>query len=77
MAVRKAGVTRTHRGEPFLFSSYSRAGDECVGVAGAWTSAGVAAGAVAVLDSKDPGGPLLEFDARVWSAFLAMVKTPL
>lgn len=73
MAVRKEGITRTHRGEPFLFSSYSRAGDECIGVSGLPAGA-VPHGAVAILDSKDPTGPVLEVAGGAWSAFVASVK---
>lgn len=30
---------------------------------------------VGVRDSQDPGGPVLAFDAAVWGAFLAMVRS--
>lgn len=72
MAVRKKEITRTHQGEHFLFSSYSAAGADCVGVAGA--SVGLAAGTVSVLDSKDPQGPVLEFGRHQWANFLGTVK---
>ena len=73
MAISKDEITRLHRGEPFLFSSYSRAGDDCIGVAGL-TAGSVPHGALAVLDSKDPQGPVLEVTGGAWSAFLASVK---
>lgn len=73
MAVRKEEVTRVWRGESFGFSSYSRAGDECVGVAGL-TPGALAHGAVAVLDSKSPAGDVLEVTGGAWSAFLVSVK---
>jgi hypothetical protein len=73
MAIRKERVSRLHRGEPFLFSSYSRAGDDCIGVAG-FAAGSVAHGAVAVLDSKDPQGPVLEVSTGAWGAFLGAVK---
>jgi hypothetical protein len=73
MAIIKDNVTRRHHGEPFLFSSYSSQGDECIGVAG--LPAGSAShGAVAVLDSKDPEGPVLEVTGGAWSAFVRSVK---
>jgi hypothetical protein len=34
----------------------------------------VAHGTVAVLDSKDPEGPVLEVTGSAWSAFLSSVK---
>jgi Domain of unknown function (DUF397) len=45
-------------------SSYSNSQGACVEVAGF-------ADQMAVRDSKDRGGPLLSFDRRDWSAFLA------
>jgi hypothetical protein len=30
---------------------------------------------VAVRDSKDPDGPMLQFDRAAWTAFVAAVKT--
>jgi hypothetical protein len=30
---------------------------------------------VGVRDSKDPGGPVLAFDAAAWAAFLVMVRS--
>lgn len=73
MAISKKNVTRTHGGERFLFSSYSSQGDECIGVAG--LPAGSAShGAVAVLDSKDQEGPVLEVSRTAWSAFVRSVK---
>lgn len=68
MALRtKDHVTRTHHGVSFFFSSYTDRG--CVGVAAP------DAGTVAVLDSKDPHGPILEFDRAAWSSFIELAKT--
>jgi hypothetical protein len=50
-------------------SSYSGSnGGNCIEVA-------AAARAVAVRDSKDPGGPQLAFEAATWTAFTGQVKT--
>ncbi|MBY8879738.1 DUF397 domain-containing protein [Actinacidiphila acidipaludis] len=54
----------TYRGAPFVTSSYSHP-SECVAVARP------AGAPVAVLDSKDPSGPRLEFTRKAWAAFLA------
>jgi hypothetical protein len=54
----------TYRGAPFVTSSYSNPSD-CVAVARP------AGHGVAVLDSKDPSGPRLEFSRQQWAAFLA------
>ncbi|MFJ5950711.1 DUF397 domain-containing protein [Streptomyces noursei] len=62
----KDHVTRTHHGEPFLFSSYTDRG--CVGVATP------VHGTVAVLDSKTPDGPILEFDRGKWTHFVEFTK---
>ena len=70
MAERKPGIDRTHGGAPFLFSSYSRAGDDCIGVAADL----VALGTVAVMDSKDPAGPVVVVDDTAWGAFLSYAK---
>ncbi|MCQ4041997.1 DUF397 domain-containing protein [Streptantibioticus rubrisoli] len=68
MALRtKDHVTRTHHGAQFRFSSYTDRG--CVGVA---TPDG---GTVAVLDSKDPHGPILEFSHPEWTSFIELAKT--
>jgi len=49
-------------------SSYSGAnGGNCVEVA-------AASRAVAVRDSKDPGGPVLAFGPRAWERFATQVK---
>jgi hypothetical protein len=48
-------------------SSYSNAGNQCVEVARI-------GGAVAVRDSKNPGGGHLTFSATEWEAFLDSVK---
>lgn len=49
-------------------SSYSGSnGGNCIEVA--------AASAVAVRDSKDPGGPELAFPAVAWTAFARQLKT--
>jgi Domain of unknown function (DUF397) len=56
----------TYRGAPFATSSYSNP-SECVAVARP------AGGPVAVLDSKDPAGPFLEFTRDAWVAFLDLV----
>lgn len=49
-------------------SSYSTGQGNCVEVARNLP------GAVAVRDSKDPGGPRLTFAPGDWSAFLATIK---
>lgn len=49
-------------------SSHSGANGSCIQVA-------PAAPGVAVRDSKDPGGPVLAFPARQWTAFTAAIKT--
>lgn len=54
----------THLGAPFTTSSHSNPSD-CIAVARP------AGGPVAVLDSKDPHGPRLEFTRDAWTAFLA------
>ena len=52
-------------------SSYSGSnGGNCIEVAATSTSS-----AVAVRDSKDPGGPQLAFNAATWTAFTGQVKT--
>jgi hypothetical protein len=56
----------TYRGAPFVTSSYSNPSD-CVAVARP-TGHGVA-----VKDSKDPEGPVLQFTRQEWAAFLADV----
>ncbi|MEU3599523.1 DUF397 domain-containing protein [Streptomyces sp. NPDC006798] len=71
MAIRKERVTRTHVGQPFLFSSESAAGDDCVGVAGACHA--TADGTVAVLDSKRADGPLIVTTRQPWRAFMGWV----
>jgi Domain of unknown function (DUF397) len=48
-------------------SSYSNAGNQCVEVARI-------GGAVAVRDSKNPGGGHLTFKATEWEAFLDSVR---
>lgn len=70
MAERKPHITREHGGSPFLFSSYSRAGDDCIGVA----QSAMAHGAVAIMDSKRPAGPVVAVDDSAWAAFLAYAK---
>lgn len=54
----------TYRGADYVTSSYSHPSD-CVAVARP------AALGVAVKDSKDPHGPVLEFSRDAWAAFLA------
>jgi hypothetical protein len=54
----------TYRGAPFVTSSYSNPSD-CVAVARP------AGHGVAVKDSKDPEGPVLQFTRQEWAAFLA------
>ena len=71
MAIRKERVTRTHVGQPFLFSSESAAGDDCVGVAGACAAS--ADGTVAVLDSKQADGDLVVTTRQTWQAFIGWV----
>lgn len=56
----------TYRGAVYTTSSYSHPGD-CVAVARP------AGQGVAVLDSKDPSGPRLEFTRGEWAAFLANI----
>lgn len=53
-----------HHGAPFLTSTHSNPGD-CVAVARP------ADRGVAVKDSKNPTGPILEFTREAWAAFLA------
>jgi Domain of unknown function (DUF397) len=48
-------------------SSYSSANGQCVEVASV-------AGAIAVRDSKNPGGPELIFTRQAWVAFVEGVK---
>lgn len=50
-------------------SSRSGGGNECVEIAG------LADGARAVRDSKDPTGPALRFTPAAWAAFTASVRT--
>ena len=49
-------------------SAHSGANNNCVEVAGNLP------GVVAVRDSKDRGGPALDFRPEAWSAFVAAVK---
>jgi Domain of unknown function (DUF397) len=52
-------------------SSYSAGnGGNCVEVAAALPAA------IAVRDSKDPGGPKLIFTPQAWAAFTAALRTP-
>ena len=54
------------KGATWRKSSYSGGnGGNCVEVAA------LPSGAMAVRDSKDPGGPVLRFTAAEWSAFVA------
>lgn len=48
-------------------SSHSQGGGECVEVAF------LGADAIAIRDSKDPGGPALVFTAAEWDSFTARV----
>jgi len=48
-------------------STRSSGGDNCVEIAVATD------GAVGVRDSKDPTGPVLQFDPRTWAEFLGGV----
>ena len=50
------------------FSYSGSNGGNCIEVA-------AAASAVAVRDSKDPGGPELAFPAAAWTAFARQLKT--
>lgn len=70
MAERKQRITRTYRGDHFLFASRSSMGDDCIGVAGH-----ASGGPVAFLDSKAPEGPLVEVSRQSWERFLGAVKT--
>lgn len=58
----------TYRGAPFTTSSHSNPSD-CVAVARP------IGGPVAVKDSKDTTGPVLEFSREAWAAFLADLST--
>lgn len=49
-------------------SSYSGSQGNCVEVAGGLPSA------VAVRDSKNPGGPALVFTQDAWTAFIAQIR---
>jgi hypothetical protein len=53
---------------PWIKSSYSNSGANCVEVAH------TALGNVAVHDSKDPHGPVMRFTPRAWQAFVARIK---
>ncbi|MEU6967728.1 DUF397 domain-containing protein [Kitasatospora aureofaciens] len=50
-------------------SSFSGAQSNCVEIAVS------VVGAVPVRDSKDPGGPVLLFEAEAWCSFVAGVKS--
>ncbi|WP_371495950.1 Scr1 family TA system antitoxin-like transcriptional regulator [Kitasatospora sp. NBC_00374] len=54
-------------GPPWLKSSYSSGGGQCIEVAPGHP------GVVPVRDSKDPAGPVLTFPARSWRAFVTAV----
>ncbi|MFE5290096.1 DUF397 domain-containing protein [Nocardia sp. NPDC056611] len=60
-------MNNTNTPEPLHFfkSSYSESGSNCVEVA--WR----ADGGVAVRDSKNPTGPVLNFTPGEWDAFMA------
>ncbi|GHF41115.1 hypothetical protein GCM10018790_18430 [Kitasatospora xanthocidica] len=49
-------------------STYSNGDGDCVEVADGIT------GIIPVRDSKDPGGPILSFDANAWRAFVAGIQ---
>ncbi|RSS41018.1 DUF397 domain-containing protein [Streptomyces sp. WAC07061] len=51
-------------------SSYSNNGGDCVEVATNLP------GVVPVRDSKTPGGPVLNFQAAAFAAFVAGIRTP-
>jgi hypothetical protein len=56
-------------------SSYSNSSANCVEVAFAATADAARPAKVGVRDSKLPdGGPILEFPARAWAAFIAGLK---
>jgi hypothetical protein len=65
-------------------SSYSGNGGDCVEVAAVWrksacggtggSRAGAARPAIAIRDSKDPGGPALAVGPAAWHAFTAALK---
>lgn len=57
----------SYRGATFVTSSYTNP-ENCVAVA-------AAPAAVGVKDSKDPQGPVLEFQRSSWSAFVDFAKT--
>jgi Domain of unknown function (DUF397) len=50
-------------------STYSFANGNCVEV-------GTGLGLIAVRDSKDPGGPMIEVNPRAWIEFTKYVKRP-
>ncbi|MFE5582336.1 DUF397 domain-containing protein [Kitasatospora sp. NPDC056531] len=49
-------------------SSYSAQATDCV------ETGPIAAGGMAVRDSKDPGGPVLVFPADTWSTFVSAIN---
>ena len=64
----KIAVDREEVITPWIKSSYSNSGANCVELARARD------GAVAVRDSKDPEGPKLVFTPDEWRAFAAGVR---
>jgi hypothetical protein len=63
----KKTVTRTFEGQSFGFSSYSNAGDNCVGLARS-------AGTVVILDSKDEQGSIIKASTSAWTVFVESIK---
>lgn len=55
-------------GRTFVTSSYTNTDNTCVGVA-------VGRDHTGVLDTKDPDGVVLDFQASGWSSFLAAAKS--
>jgi hypothetical protein len=53
---------------PWIKSSYSYASSNCV------ETAGLPDGIVGMRDSKDVGGPVLQFSKAEWQAFLGGVR---
>jgi hypothetical protein len=64
----KIAVDREEVITPWIKSSYSNSGANCVELARARD------GAVAVRDSKDPDGGFLSFSPQRWSAFTRQIR---
>ncbi|MFD3719542.1 DUF397 domain-containing protein [Streptomyces sp. NPDC058674] len=64
-------MTTTTESPRWFTSSYSNNGGQCVEVA---TNLVASRGVVPVRDSKDPGGPVLDFTAGAFAAFVVGIK---